>query len=143
MPVPGNDGVAETVVTDEQASEPAEKETVPAVDAELNVQVDARAEEVREQPKDPVKVAVSVENWVFRPSMLRFKKGQAATVTLTGVSGVHSFAVVDLGINQSINAGQSVSVTIPTDRTGTFAFRCAVPCGPGHREMIGEIIIEE
>ena len=140
MPVPGNENISETMVqSDERDVQGEEIE----VDAEVGTEIDTSAMQIREEPKGSSEVKVSVENWAFRPSMLRFKKGQAATVTFNGVSGVHGVVVPDLGINQSVNLGQTVSVVIPTDRAGTFGFRCSVPCGPGHREMVGEIVIEE
>ena len=44
----------------------------------------------------------------------------------------------------TVTAGTSASltVTIPNDRTGAFSFRCAIPCGSGHRDMKGTIVVQ-
>ena len=65
------------------------------------------------------------------------------TIQLVGANGVHGFSIPDLAINQSVAAGQSVNVTLPTTAAGTHSFRCSIPCGAGHKEMTGQIIIEE
>ncbi len=62
-------------------------------------------------------------------------------VRLKGVEGIHSFAIAELGINMRIEPGQTVDVEIPTDTAGTFAFMCRVPCGPGHKDMKGSLVI--
>ncbi len=87
-------------------------------------------------------VDVVVDNWSFTPSSIPMKKGETVAVRLTAVAGMHSFSVPELGINQRVEAGQTVTVTIPTDRTGAFSFRCAIPCGSGHRDMKGTIVVQ-
>ena len=48
-----------------------------------------------------------------------------------------------LGISETMYAGENKLVKIPTNKTGTFEFRCNVWCGSGHKDMKGVIIIEE
>jgi cytochrome c oxidase subunit 2 len=86
-------------------------------------------------------IEMSVSEWAFSPSAITAKTGEKLIVRLTGVEGVHSFAVPELGINMRLEAGETVDVTIPTDKAGTFAFQCMVPCGAGHKEMKGSIVI--
>ena len=87
-------------------------------------------------------ITVAVTDWSFSPNVIRVKKGENVTVQLQGGTGTHSFAVPELGINQRIAAGETASVTIPTDKTGTFAGRCMVPCGEGHPNMTFQIVVE-
>ncbi|MBI5156038.1 cupredoxin domain-containing protein [Candidatus Peregrinibacteria bacterium] len=87
-------------------------------------------------------VDVVVDNWSFTPSSIPMKKGETVAVRLTAVAGMHSFSVPELGINQRIEAGQTVTVMIPTDRAGAFSFRCAIPCGSGHRDMKGTLVVQ-
>ena len=87
-------------------------------------------------------VEVSVDNWAFSPNTITAKQGEKVVVRWKGIAGMHSFASKDLGINVAIDPGETKDVTIPTDKAGTFAFRCAVPCGPGHRDMTGQIVVE-
>lgn len=88
-------------------------------------------------------IEVKAENWAFSPNVIKLKKGEKVSVKLVGESGVHGFMAAGLGINQSISAGESMTVAIPTDKAGEFEFVCSIPCGGGHSGMVGQIIIEE
>src|SRR3989344_676203 len=88
-------------------------------------------------------VEVTVTGWSFTPSTITATKGEALEVRLVGGTGDHSFNVPDLGIDVAISGGQTKTVTIPTDRAGTFPFKCEVFCGSGHSDMHGTIVISE
>lgn len=88
-------------------------------------------------------VAIAADNWSFAPNAISVKKGEDVKVRLTGVAGMHGFSVPELGINTAIAAGKTVDVDLPTGTAGTFAFRCSIPCGAGHKEMTGTITISE
>jgi cytochrome c oxidase subunit 2 len=64
------------------------------------------------------------------------------TLEITGVSRTHGLSVPELGINETVFQGKTISVNVPTDKTGTFDFRCSIQCGSGHNDMTGQIIIE-
>ena len=87
-------------------------------------------------------INMNVTNWEFSPNAMTAKQGEHIVVHFTGVDGKHSFAIPDLGINVPIEAGETKDIVIPTDKAGTFGFRCMVPCGPGHKEMKGTLTIE-
>ena len=88
-------------------------------------------------------ITVATSNFVFTPNAITVKKGEKITLRLQGKEGMHGFGIPDLGINTSVAEGKTVDVELPTDQTGTFSFRCTVPCGPGHKEMTGTITITE
>jgi cytochrome c oxidase subunit II len=87
-------------------------------------------------------VVVTADNWTFSPSVIRIKKGETVSLQLKGEEGVHGIMVPGLNINQKIDLGQTVTVAVATDVAGTYDFFCNVPCGPGHKQMKGQIIIE-
>ncbi len=87
-------------------------------------------------------IPVTVESFKFTPNVIKFKKGQKAILKLTGITGAHGFMVPDMNINETISADEQKMVSIPTDKPGEFNFLCSVPCGPGHKDMTGKIIIE-
>ena len=87
-------------------------------------------------------IEVAAENWSFSPSTIRVKKGEKVTVKLASAEGIHGFASPELNINQRVDAGQTINVTIPTDTPGTYEFFCSIPCGEGHKDMRGTIVIE-
>ncbi|MBI2117621.1 cupredoxin domain-containing protein [Candidatus Peregrinibacteria bacterium] len=86
-------------------------------------------------------IPVTAELWKFTPNIIQVQQGEDVTLEITGISGTHGFSVPDLGINATIIQGQTVSVTLPTNRPGTFDFRCSVPCGAGHQDMKGQIVV--
>ena len=89
------------------------------------------------------KIDVTAESFAFAPNVIKAKKGEKVVVHLTGKTGLHGFAIPDLGVNVPIAAGQVVDVALPTDKVGTFTLLCSIPCGSGHREMKGTVTIEE
>jgi cytochrome c oxidase subunit 2 len=86
-------------------------------------------------------ITMSVTDWEFSPSMITAKKGEKVQLKLVGGTGIHSFAIPDLGMNVRVEAGQTVTVDLPTDKIGSFDARCRIPCGPGHMDMKATIII--
>ncbi len=92
---------------------------------------------------EPRVIEINVKNWQFDPNVITVKKGEKVTLKIAGTEGTHGFAVPGLGINISVAAGQKVSLTLLTDTTGEFEFFCSIPCGPGHPDMRGKIVIEE
>lgn len=87
-------------------------------------------------------IRVEASNWTFTPSIITAKVGEKVKLEFVGVSGNHGIGVLDLGIDVKADEGQTVTVDLPTDKAGTFPFRCNVFCGEGHREMTGAIVIE-
>lgn len=86
-------------------------------------------------------IEVSMSNWAFAPKTISVKKGENVVLRVKGVEGIHSFAVPGLNINVAANPGESKDITIPTDTAGTFDFRCFIPCGSGHKDMVGQLVI--
>lgn len=86
-------------------------------------------------------IPVTAELWRFTPNIIQAKQDEVVTLQITGISGTHGLSIPGLGINEVIIQGQTVNVTIPTDKPGTYAFLCSVPCGSGHSEMTGQIVI--
>lgn len=88
-------------------------------------------------------VTVTTSNWAFSPAVISAKKGEKVQLKLVGGEGIHGFAVPELGLNVRVEAGQTVTIDLPTDTAGTFGARCSIPCGEGHRDMQATVIITE
>lgn len=106
-----------------------------------------------EQPPKEVPVApapsgkarvinITTDYWAFAPNMIRVKRGENVQLRITGKNGIHGFAVAELGINESITPGETVTVNLPTDKPGSYRLFCSIVCGPGHGDMEGTILIE-
>jgi heme/copper-type cytochrome/quinol oxidase subunit 2 len=87
-------------------------------------------------------IDMTVGNFQFSPSSIIVKKGESIIVRLKNISGEHSFYSEALNLDVPVAEGQSVDITIPTQTAGTFDFRCGIPCGEGHREMTGQIVVQ-
>jgi protein-disulfide isomerase len=107
-----------------------------AIDALLGSDAQAAA------PSGSRTIKMTAELWKFTPNIVRVKQGEDVTLEITGVSGTHGLAIPELGINETIIQGNTVTVSIPTNKAGTFDFRCSIQCGSGHNDMTGQIIIE-
>lgn len=130
------------------ACAPSQPEQDEMMDDEMMMEEEEKAMEEEGMipegiPGSPRVIRVTAENWMFTPAVITVKKGEPVQISLEGVGGIHGYSVPDLGINQVVEAGQTVTFDLPTDETGTFNVRCSVPCGEGHRDMTGQIIIEE
>lgn len=86
-------------------------------------------------------ISMTSTDWAFNPLTINAKKGEKIVVRLTNNQGIHSFGAMELGLNVRINPGETKDIVIPTDKAGSFEFRCMVPCGPGHKDMKGTIVI--
>ena len=87
-------------------------------------------------------VIIHVSSFAFTPGVITAKQGEKVRVQLIGDSGIHGFAVPGLGINVRVEAGQSVTVDLPTDLAGHFDVFCSIPCGPGHQSMKATVVIQ-
>lgn len=90
---------------------------------------------------EPRILNMTVTDWAFSPTVVNARKGERVTLRLTGGEGVHGFRATQLGIDEEVKPGETIEITIPTDTVGTFEFACDVPCGPGHKDMKGTIVI--
>ena len=85
---------------------------------------------------------MTAQDFAFTPSEIRVKQGDRVVITITSTDVKHGFAIPDYGISEELNPGEDVVVDFIADKIGTFTFRCNVPCGAGHREMTGTLIVE-
>ena len=105
-----------------------------------------QAQQETQQTEETTKgrtIMLHSSNWEFSPSTITAKQGENISLHLMGIQGNHGFAIPALGINETMSQGESKLVKIPTDKAGTYEFSCSVPCGSGHRDMKGTIVIEE
>ena len=95
------------------------------------------------QPTGQVReITMTAQNWEFIPSVIRVNEGDIVKLTISTIEGSHGLAIPDFGVNQQLNQGETVTVQFTADKKGTFTFFCNVPCGSGHRDMKGQLIVE-
>jgi cytochrome c oxidase subunit 2 len=68
-------------------------------------------------------------------------KGENVKLVITSSDVTHGIAIPDLGVNQTLPVGTEVEVIFQASDPGTYWFYCSVPCGVGHTDMVGQIIV--
>ena len=85
---------------------------------------------------------MTAKNWDFSPSTIMVHQGDTVKLHIKSIDVPHGFILPDFGINQDLPPGKTVDVEFVADKAGTFPFRCSVFCGSGHREMIGQLVVQ-
>jgi len=135
MPALDAQDVDEMVVEDGNDAKNANDEAV-----EDNPQDKADGLEVAKLP--PREIEIIARNWEFVPSTISINYGETVELHIKSVDVTHGFMVPELGINEQLRPNEDVHVTITADKRGEFPFFCNVPCGRGHRDMTGVILVE-
>ncbi len=131
------------VITDDGEAEDVEEMIVEDEDDEDEGEEELMEEEKEDEVMEEKRVIeVSVDNWSFTPATITAEKGETVEIKLVGAAGTHGFAIPGLGINMTVNAGETVTVALPTGSEGTFEFFCSIPCGSGHKDMRGTVTIQ-
>ena len=60
----------------------------------------------------------------FGPNEMTFGVGEVVTFTLSSETEFHTFTVDDLGLDVSVNSGETVRHTLTFDKAGTFSLIC-------------------
>jgi heme/copper-type cytochrome/quinol oxidase subunit 2 len=84
-------------------------------------------------------VRIEASQFQFAPSVVSVNPGDKVTIDLTSTDVVHGLYVDDYGVNITAEPGQTSRLTFVANKPGTFALRCANPCGPLHPFMVGKL----
>lgn len=85
---------------------------------------------------------IIANNWQFIPESIEVNLGDKVRLNIKSIEGYHGIAMFDFGINEYLVPEDEVSVEFLADKKGTFNFFCNVPCGIGHRNMGGQLIVK-
>lgn len=88
-----------------------------------------------------VVVKMTAQDFQFTPAVINAHVGDTVKITLTGKDNKHSFLLSALNVNVPVNPGETKTFSFKVTKKGTFTFRCGVPCGLGHRDMTGTLIV--
>ena len=81
------------------------------------------------------------KNWEFSPSNVVVSEGDKVVLNVMSIDVEHGFYLPDFSINQKLMPNNNVKVEFTADKKGTFTFKCNVPCGSGHKEMTGTLVV--
>lgn len=111
-----------------------EKETPGGTTIDINVKTPATAA-VKE-------FVITAKNWEFSPATITVNKGDKVRLKITSTDGIHSFVLADFNVNSKLEVGNTQLIEFTADQAGSFKFRCGTPCGSGHLDMQGTLIVK-
>ncbi len=89
-------------------------------------------------------VHIQAFNFGFTQDPVTIKKGDHVRLIFTSTSGTHGVMIPDLGLStKAFSEGEEQVLEFTATTSGTFNYFCDVPCGKGHREMKGQLVVEE
>jgi heme/copper-type cytochrome/quinol oxidase subunit 2 len=89
----------------------------------------------------------------FFPSVMVVNQGDAVNVSIRNTDDMpHGFAIAEYNLDVAVNPGQDQpngSITpfttsvqpFTASKAGVFRWLCTTPCGPGHFEMVGQLVV--
>lgn len=87
------------------------------------------------------RVEINATQFEFAPGRIVVNRGDRVTIHLTASDVVHGFYLDGYGFGERVEPGVARELTFVADQAGKFRYRCAVPCGPLHPFMIGELVV--
>ena len=86
---------------------------------------------------------VMAKSWEFDPSTITVNKGDTVRLSVESIDVRHGITIPEFRINEVLEPGSKVEIEFVADKAGTFDFSCSVPCGSGHRQMKGTLVVNE
>lgn len=86
---------------------------------------------------------VKAFKWGFDPEIIEVEEGDRVILHLETLDVAHGLAINEFRVQQPILPGKSVTVDFIADKAGTYTFYCSVPCGVGHSDQKGTLIVKQ
>ncbi len=78
----------------------------------------------------------------FYPQTITVQKGDTVKIVLNNTDTMdHGFALDAFNINQPVTAGRTITFQFVASQVGIFDFYCTMPCGAGHSQMRGQLVV--
>jgi cytochrome c oxidase subunit 2 len=85
---------------------------------------------------------ITAEMWRFAPPEIRVPVGAEVTFVMTSKDITHGIIIEEHDVNLMLLPGQIARATTTFNRPGTYRYICHEYCGPGHQNMLGQIVVE-
>jgi len=92
-------------------------------------------------PPDTV-IKVVMKKWAIEPSRITVPQGTRVELVVSTADVEHGLGVRGLAINEPVQPGKPAVIRFLAQTPGTYPMRCSILCGKGHKDMLGEIVIE-
>jgi len=105
--------------------------------------IEDEVEETAVVPDSDVKeFDMTARQWSFEPSTITVKKDDKVRLNIKNEDVTHGFALFEFDVNERLAPGKTTTIEFTADKTGEYVFFCSVPCGKGHKDMKGKLIVE-
>ncbi|MFB5614365.1 MAG: ethylbenzene dehydrogenase-related protein, partial [Candidatus Nitrosomaritimum yanchengensis] len=81
--------------------------------------------------------------WGFEPQFIEVNKGDHLTLNIATDDVPHGIAIDEYQINEPIMVEENTKLEFVADKPGTFEFFCSIPCGAGHDQQGGFLIVKD
>jgi DMSO reductase family type II enzyme heme b subunit len=81
--------------------------------------------------------------WGFEPQFIEVNQGDHVTLNLATDDVAHGITIDEYQINEPIMVEKNEKVEFIADKPGTFEFYCSIPCGAGHDEQHGFLVVKD
>lgn len=89
-----------------------------------------------------IDMRVLKNQWKFEPGVIKAQPGDKVVLHIYNEDDYdHGFAIDVFGVNRRLFPERETSVEFIASLKGKFSFYCSVPCGTGHYDQIGTIIV--
>jgi len=87
-------------------------------------------------------IDIEASSFDFVQTGPQINKGDKVRITFTVTSGMHSLLMPGYNVEFTrMGPGQTQSTTFIADKSGTFEYHCNNPCGSGHADMVGQLVV--
>ncbi|OGH88396.1 MAG: hypothetical protein A2537_00860 [Candidatus Magasanikbacteria bacterium RIFOXYD2_FULL_36_9] len=144
-------GCNSSTSVDESTSKPQNQVdvTIPEGEGKIKIEMDQTQTENNKKQAEPVvyesqlrEFTITAKNWEFSTDTIIVNQGDRVKIKITSVDVTHSFILKDYNINVKLEPNKTKTIEFVADKFGVFPFRCGVPCGEGHREMTGNLVVK-
>ena len=82
--------------------------------------------------------------WTFAPNEIHAKVGDRVKIEIFNEDNFdHGWALEAFAINRRLFPNQDTLIEFIASKAGTFKFYCSVPCGEGHYQQTGTLVVDE
>ncbi len=94
-------------------------------------------------PADSVKeFQITASRFAFDPETIEVTEGDQVRLTLRSADTTHGIAIPELQVKAKIpKGGAPVTTEFVASKPGTFVIKCSEYCGPGHKKMLGSLVV--
>jgi cytochrome c oxidase subunit II len=94
-----------------------------------------------QEPPNRREFTIVAKDFQYSPTRIEVTQDDLVKLTVRSDDIAHSFTIDEYRISKRVPAGGSTTFEFQADRSGTFAFYCALTGDPGHKTMRGQLVV--